>query len=201
MADVKSKNRADWANGMKRLVTHAPWVLRVTEMKGKTGAVLVVKERATKDASLEGTLPDSKGSKTHLVDRGMQFEQGMRVSVPVLKEILMRVSDDKGIPLELQSILSERTVTFRGNLPLNVEAGAKLALIFKLQERLSDMNRVELIAWRVERFSREEASYWLSRITHSGTKANLWAQAGLRLMLGGQPKDSGIMPMLEQLRK
>ena len=41
------------------------------------------------------------------------------------------------------------------------EAGAKLALIFRLQERVTDVDRVELIAQRVARFTREEAAYWL----------------------------------------
>ena len=41
----------------------------------------------------------------------------------------------------------------------------------------------ELTAWRVQRFSREEASYWLTRATLFGTKANLWALSGMRLML------------------
>src|SRR5690606_495379 len=105
--------------------------------------------------------------------------------------------DHQGIPLELHTLLNGKSLDFRGNIPLDVEAGAKLALLFKLQERIMDQSRVELIGWRVQRFSREEALYWLSRIMHYGGKANLWAQSGLRIVLGGQPKDLGIQVMLE----
>lgn len=80
-------------------------------------------------------------------------------------------------------------------------AGAKLSLIFRLQERILDMDRVELIARRAQRFSREEAVYWLTRATQYGDAANRWAQAGLRLMLGGQPGDSAIPAWLEKIRE
>ena len=91
-------------------------------------------------------------------------------------------------------------LTFRGNLPLDTEAGSKLALIFKLQERIQEMDRVELIARRVDRFTREEAGYWLSRITTYGDAANRWALAGMKLMLGGQPGDKSVAQMLDSLR-
>ena len=77
---------------------------------------------------------------------------------------------------------------------------AKLALIFRLQERIPDIDRAELIAYRVLMFSREEALYWFSRITDFGPDANRWDISGLRLMLGGQPGDAGVGRMLEKLR-
>lgn len=201
MAKKAVVNQDEWALDMKKLALHAPWVLRVTELKDKTGPVFVVKERVTLDSTVaEDEVTSTKGA-SHLVDRGMVYGQSLRICSPILKEILGQVIGENGIPLELQLIFRDKSISFRGNVPLNAEAGAKLALIFKLQERVLDMDRVELIAWRVERFSREEASYWLSRITHFGLKANMWAQAGLRLMLGGQPKDKGIHEMLEKIRK
>ncbi|MDI3329099.1 MAG: hypothetical protein QJR06_11145, partial [Alicyclobacillaceae bacterium] len=72
--------------------------------------------------------------------------------------------------------------------------------IFKLQERVSDMDRVELIARRVERFTREEAAYWLTRATQFGEGPNRWALAGMRVMLGGPPGDPGVLKMLEKIR-
>jgi hypothetical protein len=63
------------------------------------------------------------------------------------------------------------------------------------------MDRVELIAWRVERFSAEEAIYRLSRATQFGEAPSRWALAGMRIMLGGQPGDKDIQRMLEKLRK
>jgi hypothetical protein len=104
-------------------------------------------------------------------------------------------------PLELQPYLTEKGLPFRGNLPLDDEAGCKLALIFKLQERVKEIDRVELIARRADRFTREEAAYWLSRISNFSDDANRWASSGLRIMLGGHAKDPAVERMLERLRE
>ncbi|AVX21336.1 hypothetical protein SAMN02745885_00581 [Carboxydocella sporoproducens DSM 16521] len=171
----------------------APWVLRVTEHKDKTGPVLIIKERLISE--------NGKAEKGNLKDRGLLYGQALHRCLPVIRQIISPVCDTEGIPLELQRFFPATKITYRGNLPLNEEAGAKLALIFKLQERVREMDRVELIAWRVAKFSREEAAYWLSRATQYGETANRWAQAGMRIMLGGQPGDKGIEEMLIQLRK
>ncbi len=181
---------------IRYLLQRAPWVLRITEFKDKPAPVLVVKERVT----IEEKNGES-GAKRVLKDRGLLYGQSLRRCLPVIRAIVSGVCDDAGIPLELQRFFPNGRITFRGNLPLDEEAGVKLALIFKLQERVKEMDRVELIAWRVERFSREEASYWLTRLTQYGTAANRWAQAGMRLMLGGQPGDKEISKMLERLRR
>ncbi|MCL6517716.1 hypothetical protein [Alicyclobacillus sp.] len=134
-------------------------------------------------------------------ERGYLYGQALRRCRPVLRRILAQVSDESGVPFELNRFTGERRITFRGNLPLDAEAGSKLALLFKLQERLTDMDRVELMAWRIERFTAEEAAYWLTRITQFGEAPNRWAQAGLRLLLGGQPGDPMVLNMLQQLRQ
>jgi len=185
----------------KKITKSTSWLLRVTEMKDYTGPVLVIKERVLLDETLKKENIEAGPHKTELKDRGLIYGQSLRTCLPVIKEILSHVMDSQGVPLELHQLFQGKAIKFRGNIPLDGEAGPKLALIFKLQERLLDQNRVELIAWRVERFSREEAAYWLSRITHFGAKANLWAQSGLRIMLGGQPKDPEIDRMLTQLRR
>jgi hypothetical protein len=92
-------------------------------------------------------------------------------------------------------------LTLRVNLPLDEEAGAKLGLIFRLQERLTDLQRVELIARRLARFTREEAVYWLSRTTSFEPDANRWAITGLRIMLGGHAQDPAVERMLQRLRE
>jgi predicted YcjX-like family ATPase len=74
-------------------------------------------------------------------------------------------------------------------------------LIFRLQERILDLDRVELIARRVARFTREEAVYWLSRMISFGPDANRWAISGLRIMLGGQAKDTAVERMLARLKE
>ena len=63
------------------------------------------------------------------------------------------------------------------------------------------MDRVELMARRVSNFTREEAAYWLSRLTTFGLDENRWAQAGLKIMLGGVPGDKAIDTMLRKLRE
>jgi len=104
------------------------------------------------------------------------------------------------VPLELQRYLTAEGLRLRLNLPLDEEAGAKLALVCELQERVNDMDLVELIARRVERFTQEEAAYWLSRMTAFSLDANRWAVAGMRIMPGGHPQDAGVERVLERLR-
>lgn len=203
MANRKSDTNGDWEQDLRRrtrpLLEHAPWVLRVTEHKDKPLPVLIIKQRFAPEDG-----PQNNGEaavKPVLRDRGLLYGQSLRRCLPVIRIIIGGVDDNAGIPLELHRFFHNGRLTFRGNLPLDAEAGAKLALIFKLQERVNDMDRVELIAWRVARFSREEAVYWLTRATQYGDAANRWAQAGMRLMLGGQPGDQAILPMLEKLRR
>ena len=49
-------------------------------------------------------------------------------------------------------------------------------------------------------FRRMRAAYWLSRTTTADPEVNRWAIAGLRVMVGGQPQDEGVLRMLERLR-
>ncbi|MCF8011661.1 MAG: hypothetical protein K9L17_10970 [Clostridiales bacterium] len=202
MANKKSNTKLELKQQLQHriqpLVKHAPWVLRVTEYKDKPVPVLVIKERFSpeEDAPNHGS-----AKKMVLRDRGILYGQPLRRCLPVIRNIIGGVCDDAEIPLELHRYLGNGRISFRGNLPLDEEAGVKLSLIFKLQERLKDMDRVELIAWRVERFSREEAAYWLTRVTQYGTAASRWARSGMRTMLGGQPGDKEVLKMLEKLRK
>lgn len=182
---------------IRPLLSTAPWVLRVTEYKDKPIPVLVVKERFWPESS-----PNNGNGlpKAVLRSRGQIYGQALRRCLPIIRAIVSRVADPNGIPLDLHRFIANGRIEFRGNLPLDEEAGAKLGLIFKLQERLRDMDRAELIAWRVERFSREEAVYWLTRATQYGQAANRWAQTGMRIMLAGQSGDKAVLEMLDKLR-
>ncbi|KKM12712.1 hypothetical protein SY88_02265 [Clostridiales bacterium PH28_bin88] len=189
----------DFQQRIRPLLERASWVLRVTEYKDKPVPVFVVKERSSPE---EDQQKNGKAvGKTVLRDRGLLYGQSLRRCLPVIRTITGSVCDDAGIPLDLQRFLGNGRIAFRGNLPMDEEAGVKLSLIFKLQERVKEMDRVELIAWRVARFSREEAAYWLTRVTQYGEAANRWALAGMRIMLGGQPGDPAILHMLEKLRR
>jgi hypothetical protein len=136
-----------------------------------------------------------------LRDRGLLYGQSLRRCLNTLQTIVDDVVDEAGIPLGIARFIPTGHISFRGNLPLDHTAGSKLALIFKLQERVKDMDRVELIAWRVERFTREESLYWLTRATQFGVVGNRWAQAGMRTMLGGQPGDPAIQDLLGKMRR
>ena len=127
--------------------------------------------------------------------------ESQRRCLSIIRQIVAQVRDDQGIPLELQRFFTREGMKLRLNLPLDERAGAKLGLIFKLQMRVIDLDRVELMARRITTFTREEAAYWLSRVTTFGPDENRWAQAGLRIMLGGQPGDKGIDKMLNRLRE
>jgi len=184
---------------------NAPFVLRITEWKDYPVPVLAIKERQETaedddNNAATTTLGASPARQGSLVERGHLVGDPQRRCLPILRNIVASVSDETGAPLDLQRYLSNEGLRLRLNLPLDEEAGAKIALICKLQERVNDMDRVELIARRVERFTREEAAYWLSRMTTFSPDAKRWAAAGMRIMLGGHPKDPGVERMLGRLQ-
>lgn len=202
---AKADDRAkDWeveqlfVHRVRPALKNTAWILRITEHAGKPAPLFIVKERISPDGALDSGSVETGG--TRLVRRGLLYGSPQRRVLPVIRDILRVVTDEEGIPLELHRFLSGRRIEFRGNLPLSDEAGFKLALIFKLRERVQEVDRVELIARRVERFTREEASYWFSRMTNFGADANRWARAGMRTMLGGQSGDPAVQQMLAGLK-
>lgn len=194
-----------YADRLASLWRKAPFVLRITEWKELQGPVLVIKERleyTEKTDEVQASLEmDGVQKKGALVERGHIAGEPQRRCLPILRKIVERVNDPTGVPLDLQRYLTQEGLKLHVTLPLDEECGAKLALIFRLQERITQIDRVELIARRISRFTREEAGYWLSRTSSFGADANRWAVAGLRVMLGGQPGDPGVEKMLERLRQ
>ena len=188
-----------YAQKVKSKLSKAPWILRITDHKDKASPVFIVKERIMPDQRTDTR--DLKAIRSILKKRGIIYGQSQRRCLPVIRIILARINNHADIPLELQQYINKKRITFRGNLPLDSEAGYKLALIFKLQERLKEMDRVELIARRIDRFTMEEASYWYSRISNFSDAANRWAMAGMKTMLSGHPKDPNVEKMLEDFRQ
>jgi hypothetical protein len=187
-----------YATRVKKQAADATWVVRITEHKDKPVPVFVVKERLSPEQ--RDDTEDMIAPRSVLKERGLLYgEQQTRV-LPVIQTILSRIRDAQEVPLELHRFLSGRRIDFRGNLPLDEEAGCKLALIFKLQERIKEMDRVELMARRIDRFTREEAAYWYSRISSYGPIAGRWAMAGMKVMMAGHPKDPGVETLLDRLR-
>ena len=176
----------------------SPWVLRLADHRGKPSPVMVIKERVF----VGGYEDDAeKPRNPRLKDVGIMCGPAMQRCLKPLHEMLARVCDPDGVPLELQRIIATKSITYRGNLPLDEESGSKIALLFILQQRMQDLDRIELIAWRVQRFTREEAVYWLSRASQYGDAPNRWAQSGMRTMLGGQPGDEEVAKMLRDFRE
>jgi hypothetical protein len=198
-AKTKTDLEVHYQRRVRPEVSRAPWVLRVTEHSDKPAPVFIVKERIHPDqrTDTEGLV----APRSVLRESGLLYGSQLQRCLPVVRGIISRISDRKGIPLELTQYLKDRRIAFRGNLPLDDDAGPKLALIFRLQERIKELDRVELIARRIERFTREEAAYWHSRISTFGDAANRWAMAGMKIMLAGQPKDPNVETILEELRQ
>lgn len=175
-------------------LSRAPFTLRITRHSDVTPPVLVIKERF--DSGEDGDRAAG------LRERGRLHSEPLRRVLPLLRRIAGRARNADGIPFETDAFLTDAALQVQRTLALDEEAGAKLGIIFRLQERLTDLDRVELIARRVEAFSREEAGYWFSRMTHFGPVANRWAASGLRVMLSGPGKDGAaeVESMLEKLR-
>ncbi|MBW1990347.1 MAG: hypothetical protein JRI97_12500, partial [Deltaproteobacteria bacterium] len=132
----QKQNKPDWdlnslfENRVKHEIPKAPWVLRVTEHKDKTPPVFFVKERVSPDQRDDAE--DLVAPRSVLRERGLVYGEEQRRVLPVIRTILSRIQDKNGVPLELHRFLNDKSLDFRGNLPLDEEAGFKLALIFKL---------------------------------------------------------------------
>jgi len=184
------------------LLSQAPFILQITVWQNYPPPVLVIKEcrefisKDNNQRQHPSPLPQEKT----LVEIGHIWGEALRRALPILRQIVTKVRDQAGIPLELQRYLTLFGLRLRFGLPLDEEAGAKLGLIFRLQLQIRELDRVELLTRRVASFTREEAAYLLSRTTSFSPDANRWAISGLRIMLAGQPGAKGISQMLERLR-
>ena len=179
-------------DAMQPMLKTAPWVLRVTERKDYTGAILEVCERY-----------DTGNNTTRLREYGRIYNGTLRTCKSAIRYMMSQVLDEMGRPLGIQELIDDR-IEYRGIIPLDITTGAKLALLFRLHPRVNSQKRIELMAWRIERFSREETLYWLTKTTMQtyGSRSVEWAKSGLRLMLAGQQKDEAeVDRLLEQLRK
>ena len=192
MATGLTKKQTQVVDGMKQFTKTSPWILRVSVQKKYTGPVVTVCERTV----------SSKGNPC-LVEHGFMHNGKLRFCKDAICMMISRVANDNGEPLELQALVDDK-LAYRGYIPLDDTAGAKLALLFKLQAAIPDKERVEMMAWRIERFTREESLYWLGKITVPtyGEKAIAWAKTGLRAMLAGRPEDKeDIQMILNTVRK
>jgi hypothetical protein len=184
---------------LAKLARRSPWVLRLTRHRDMPPPVLTIKERIAPEDRDDARNLVQPRAKT--VERGHLHGDAVRACRQVLGRMLEDVTDDQGIPLKL-----ERYMTVQGlkqtdiNLPLNETAGARLALFFRLQSKVKDIPRIELIGRRVAMLSREEAVYWLANVTSADATLRSWATSGLRILLSGESGDPRASEVLDKVR-
>ena len=182
---------------IKAMQSTSPYVLRVSERKGYNIPILEICERIIEENEQTG----KKTSK--LRELGLIHGNNLRACQAAICYIVNHMVDPDGRPFDAASLL-RGNITFRGKIPLDADAGAKLALLLRLQGQVRDSARVELMAWRIERFTQEEAMYWLARsmVAPYGPRSLEWNKSGLRIMLAGQQKDAkAVDELLAKLRK
>lgn len=184
---------------MKSLERTSPYILRVTERKGLPIPVLEICDR------IENTDQKSISGRpvTRLRELGTIQGANLRACQQPIWYMLSHMQDNEGRPYDAANLLRGE-IAFRGRIPLDEEAGTKLSLLIRLQGQVRDAARVELMAWRIERFSQEEAMYWLARtmVGGYGQRSMEWNKSGLRIMLAGQQKDTeAVDDLLARLRK
>ena len=187
-----TKRQQEVSRNIQNAVKTAPWVLRVTESKKVSGPVLVISERYT-----------AENGNTRLREYGRIYNRDLKACRTAIHYMMSQVCDDLGRPLGIQDLVDDR-LAYRGNIPLDKTIGTKIALLFKLHSQIRNESRVELLAWRIERFTFEESMYWLGKVSIPtyGKRSMEWAKSGLRLMLAGQNKDQAeIDDLLDRLRK
>lgn len=187
-----TKKQCEVIENMQSSLKDAPWILRVSEQKKYTGPMLEICERQ-----------NTESGKTKLIEYGRIYNGTLRTCKRAIRYMLSQELDQMGRSAGLQELIDDK-LEYRGHIPLRDEIGAKLALLFKLHPQVRSQERVELLAWRIERFTREEALYWVGKVSIPvyGQRGIEWAKSGLRLMLAGQQKDEeAVRELLEKLRK
>ncbi|SDO82646.1 DUF7680 family protein [Selenomonas ruminantium] len=191
MSDL-SKRQAEIIRTVEPLLKSSPWVMRITVRKDYTGPVLVLSERYSTEKKTE-----------KLREYGCIYNGALRYCRKAIQIMLSEVTDEAGRSLGLDELIDDKIV-YRGNLPLNETIGAKLALLAKLHPQVRRADRLELMAWRIERFTREETLYWLTKVSVPtyGRRGIEWAKSGLRLMLAGRQDDKKVIQdILDKIRK
>ncbi|MBA4542913.1 hypothetical protein H1164_08360 [Thermoactinomyces daqus] len=157
--------------------------------------MLLTVSKSTKNG-LTLTLTEKRNNQTN---KCSIYGTNLSACLPVIKRIISYETDDYGAPAELQS-----KIVPGQKMNITEKSFYHLALIMKLQQRLQDRKRAELIALRVERFSKEEATYWWSRIVDLPGYPARWAIEGLRTILCGSGKpgdDELVIRMIGKIKR
>lgn len=184
---------------LEALYKHAPFGLLATRHSGLPAPVLLVKERLEIEGERRGKF----------ADRDFQcYGEPMRrlLAEGLLARMVTEVTDTDDVRLGLEHILRPRVLDAAAlplQIPLDEPSGTRLGLLFILQGKMRDKDRIELMARRIARFSREEAAYWYSRVTRLEPDLRSMAARGLKIMLcgdGGLEDRPRVRRALDKLR-
>lgn len=173
------------------MLRNCSWLMRVTD-NSKTGVTLQIWE-----------IQKEENGKTSNKKYGEITGSKLRSCISPIRYILADILDENSNSVGLHHLL-DGGISYRGDIPLDKAVGVKLALIAILIKAINYDAKCELIAWRIERVSVEEALYWFGKVTVPvyGERAMQWAIIGMRTMLAG-PTDQKVNyeEMLERLRR
>ena len=118
---------------------------------------------------------------------GVMDSATYRATKSYLKRYLFHETNQAGIPLEYHRHITDSFPNFEivFENEQDSQACAKLALLFRLQKGVHDVSKIALMAQRIEKFTREEAAYWLFKTLCGSEEHKKWAVKGLRIMLAG----------------
>lgn len=135
---------------------------------------------------------------------GDLYGKHAEVCLPYLQTIVASCCGKDGITLNLNKVV-KKDMSFRGRLPLDETAGAKVSLLCELASKNISLNAMLLMALRISRMSRELAACWLAQVSrqsiHYTEDVLAWSKIGLRIALvgNGSLKDENIV--FENLKK
>lgn len=131
--------------------------------------------------------------------RGFEFELSdnlfFLLDGRIARLIPVDVMDDDCVQIgqKLRKFFSPKafnSMSLPAKLHLPAEVGRALSLLFALCQGVKDLDRVELIARRLERFRREEIGLWHSWTTRFHKDVSDFAIRGFRTVLCGEGKKS-----------
>lgn len=112
--------------------------------------------------------------------------EAVRPCYAALEHMLGYELDDLGIPTLAQTLINTPMPEV---IPLDPDtSGVHVHLCLILIGGITNWQRRELIAWRISRYTREEAAYWLGKCTQPDPALAKWAARGMVIALSGDGK-------------
>jgi len=105
-ADILAET--EYRKKIAALVARAPWVLRVTELKDKTGPVLIAKERYTPSEHAPASGTNGSKKRETLRERGLLYGAALRRCIPVIRHIVSGVLRRSGRAVGIATPFQQR---------------------------------------------------------------------------------------------